>query len=43
MGNSAEVNLLAYTQVTDGALRAAVERVGGELFTRRRVGALDGV
>jgi|SoiMethySBSTD1v2_1073268.scaffolds.fasta_scaffold360489_3 hypothetical protein len=33
MGNSADVNALVYTQVIDGALRSAVERVSGELFS----------
>ena len=33
MGNSADVNALVYTQVIDGALRTAVERVSGELFS----------
>jgi hypothetical protein len=33
MGNSAEVNNAVYTQVTDHALRSAVERVSAELWT----------
>ena len=33
MGNSAEINQRAYSQVIDHQLRLAVERVNGELFT----------
>jgi hypothetical protein len=32
MGNSAEINAEAYTQVTDVGLRRAVESVGEQLF-----------
>jgi len=31
-----ETSLSVYTQVLDGALRAAVDRVGSELFTSRK-------
>jgi hypothetical protein len=31
-----DMTLNVYTQVLDGALRAAVDKIGGELFTRRR-------